>query len=73
MHATQNQRESRPGGLLLVAAIISICLSFGFSVDRTGLRWFWTETPWVAPGLVLLGVVLGALYVLMRGRAARRR
>lgn len=62
----------RRRSLLLVGAILTVCLSFGFSFTDGGAVWFWTEVPWFGGVLVLLGAVLTGVYLVLRRRSKRR-
>ena len=67
MNAVDRRRS-----LLLVGAILTVCLSFGFSFTDGGAVWFWTEVPWFGGVLVLLGAVLTGVYLVLRRRSKRR-
>lgn len=63
----------RRRSMLLVAAILAVCLSFGFSFTGTNIVWFWVEVPWFAAALVAAGAVLAATYLVLQRRSKRRR
>jgi F0F1-type ATP synthase assembly protein I len=54
---------------LLPLAILSVLLAVGFTISDAGVQWFWTEVPWFAVLLAVLGVLLGVLHVTRRAHA----
>src|SRR6218665_3082015 len=58
--------------LLLVSAILALLLGIGFNASDKGIRWFWTDVPWMGVILVLAATVLGVLHFLGRSRVRSR-
>jgi hypothetical protein len=42
---------------------MSVLFAIAFKFDKTGVNWFWSDRPWVAAALLVLGAVLGAFWV----------
>jgi len=58
--------------LLLVSAILALLLAIGFNASDRGIRWFWTDVPWMGVILALAAIVLGVLHFLGCSRVRSR-
>ena len=54
---------------LLPLAILAVLLAVGFTISDAGVQWFWTEVPWCAVLLAVVGMLLGVLHFTRRAHA----
>ena len=54
---------------LLPLAILAVLLAVGFTISDAGVQWFWTEVPWFAVLLAVVGMLLGVLHFTRRAHA----
>jgi hypothetical protein len=40
-----------------------VLFAIAFKFDKSGVHWFWSDRPWVAAVLLVLGAMLGAFWV----------
>ena len=54
---------------LLPLAILAVLLAVGFTIMGDGVRWFWTDVPWLGVLLAVGGVLIGVLHFSRRAHS----
>ena len=52
--------------LFMSTTLVSFLMAAAFKFDANGIRWFWSDKPGVAIGLIVLGSVLGTFWIRSR-------
>jgi hypothetical protein len=48
--------------LFMSTTLMSILFAIAFKFDKSDVHWFWSDRPWVAAVLLVVGVVAGVFW-----------